>query len=62
MRTIILWSLFFAICAFVGYALVVNLKKQPTTQSQARRVMGALWATVIALAAWVMAFFTTPPT
>lgn len=61
MRTIILWGLFAVIIAFVGFAMVVHLRDQPADQSQARRVVGALWAAGLAVAAWVMAFFTTPP-
>lgn len=61
MRSIILWGLFALVVAFVGYAVVVHLKDQPANQSQAKRVVGALWAAGLAVAAWVTAFFTTPP-
>ena len=60
-RSILLLVFFCAVIAFVGYAIFVKLKDQPTNQSQARRVVGALWAAGLAAAGWVATFFTTPP-
>lgn len=58
-----LWTIFLLLAiGLIGWSLWKYYGSQPTNQSQAKRVVGALWAGLMALAAWVTAFFATPPT
>lgn len=57
-----IWYLFLiAAIGLVGWSLFTFYNAQPKDQSKARRAMGALWAGIMAAAAWLAAFFQSPP-
>jgi hypothetical protein len=61
MRTII-WTIFLlAGLALVGWSMWTFYSAQPQDQSKARRAIGALWAGLTALAAYVASWFASPP-
>lgn len=60
MGSTIFWLLIFAIVVFCVYAFWTKYGAQPTEQSKAMRMWGALLAAAASLGAVVMSWFSTP--
>lgn len=60
MRSILTVGLFLVAAGFVVYALWTYYGSQPTTQSPAKRAMGAILAALVAAGGALMALFQSP--